>query len=313
MKGLELARAYYETYGAPMLHTRFQEYERLIAVGLVGAGSECFGFDDAISRDHDFEPGFCLFLPGEELIDSRTAFALERAYAKLPKEFMGCARLDRPPAGGYRHGVIRTGDFYTERIGRPDAFDAPEEWFAVPESYLAEAVNGTVFRDDLGQFSGVREKLKQMPDDVRFKKLAGHLWMAGQSSPYNYRRCLAHGEATAAQWALYEFVDHALSAAFLISGVYRPFYKWAFRALAGLPALSDLGASFDALLTEGGGGENAARKEEITARVTRRLTEELFNKGWLSAPDRALSFAAFELNDRIKDPNIRNMNLLGGV
>ena len=62
MKGLEEARRYYEDFGRDMLHARFPEFEERIAVGLVGRGSECFGFDDDISRDHDFEQGFCLWL-----------------------------------------------------------------------------------------------------------------------------------------------------------------------------------------------------------------------------------------------------------
>jgi len=87
MKGLELSRRFYETYGAPMLSEKFPEFEDKLAIGLVGDGSECFGYDDDISRDHDFEPGFCIFVPDD--IDSRTEFRLERAYAKLPKSFEG--------------------------------------------------------------------------------------------------------------------------------------------------------------------------------------------------------------------------------
>ena len=86
MKGLELAEKYYETFGAPMIREQFPEIGGLIAAGLTGSGSECYGYDDDVSGDHDFEPGFCLFLPGEEKIDRRTAFQLERAYAKLRKE-----------------------------------------------------------------------------------------------------------------------------------------------------------------------------------------------------------------------------------
>ena len=67
MKGLEIARAYFEQYGLPMLREQFPGLLPLIAAGLTGSGSECFGFDDEISRDHDFEPGFCLFLPDEEI------------------------------------------------------------------------------------------------------------------------------------------------------------------------------------------------------------------------------------------------------
>ena len=103
MNGLELSRAYYEAWGEPMLREKFPELLPRIAVGLCGSGSECFGYDDEVSRDHDFEPGFCIFLPGEDTVDRRSAFQLERAYAKLPDEFAGYRRQKMSPVGGQRH------------------------------------------------------------------------------------------------------------------------------------------------------------------------------------------------------------------
>ena len=79
MNGLTLSRKFYDNYGEAMLREQFPELLPHIAVGLCGSGSECFGFDDEISQDHDFEPGFCLFLPGEELVNRRSAFLLEEA------------------------------------------------------------------------------------------------------------------------------------------------------------------------------------------------------------------------------------------
>ena len=315
MKGLELSRAYYEAFGAPMLREAFPEYEPLIAVGLVGAGSECFGYDDECSHDHDFEPGFCLFLPGEDLIDRRAEFRLERAYAKLPKEFMGFRRLERPPAGGYRHGVIRTGDFYRAQIGCAEVPQDPLWWFTVEEQYLAEATNGEVFRDDLGQFTAVRRALLSMPGDVRLKKLAGHLWMAAQSAPYNFERCLRHGETAAAKWALYLFADHYISALFLLCRAYRPFYKWAFRALSGLPHAGKVPQKLEELLT---GGDNEQARAQV-ARLTDGLLEALtaeglfLHKDGAGAVPRDLADAAFMINDRIADPGVRNLNILYGV
>ena len=56
MKGLELCELYYKEVGAPMIAGKFPGYEEKIAVGLVGDGSECFGYDDELSRDHDWGP-----------------------------------------------------------------------------------------------------------------------------------------------------------------------------------------------------------------------------------------------------------------
>ena len=88
MRGLEEARAFYEEQGAEMIRSRFPGFESRIAVGLAGHGSECFGFDDDISRDHDFSPSFCLWITDED--ERRFGFHLFRAYEKLPKEYCGC-------------------------------------------------------------------------------------------------------------------------------------------------------------------------------------------------------------------------------
>ena len=55
-------RRFYENHVAPMIRERFPEYESRIAVGIAGEGSDCFGYDDLISRDHDFGTGVCLWV-----------------------------------------------------------------------------------------------------------------------------------------------------------------------------------------------------------------------------------------------------------
>ena len=171
MKGIELARKYYEAFGAAMIREQFPEYEEIIAAGLTGSGSECYGYDDGLSGDHDFEPGFCLFIPGEDIVDRKTAFQLERAYAKLPAEFGGYSRQKMGPAGGQRHGVFRIEPFFMDRIGCVPENMTAEDWLRVPEWALAEAVNGKMFRDDAGLMEDQRRILRNMPEDIRKKRL----------------------------------------------------------------------------------------------------------------------------------------------
>lgn len=308
MKGLEISRQYYINYGAPMIAEQFPRLESLIAVGLVGSGSECFGFDDEISRDHDFEPGFCLFIPDDKYIDRQTAFALERAYSKLPNEFMGLTRLKQQPVGGSRHGIIRIHDFYLEKIGSPNGNLTLYDWFRIPEYAFAEATNGEVFRDDLGIFTDIRNKILQQPEDARKKKLAGHLLMMAQSGQYNYFRCLAHGETGAAQMALQEFVKHTMCAIFLLNQKYIPFYKWSFRALRNLPVLGKHADDLEFLISQPNTDQYVRQKKDLIEMLVLNVIKTLHVD-----TGNDLETCAYLINKSISDGALRNEHILFAV
>ncbi len=313
MNGLELSRAYYEQCGKPMLEASFPQLLPLIAVGLTGSGSECFGYDDEISRDHDFEPGFCIFLPDENTVDRRTAFLLERAYAKLPRDFMGFHRGLMQPVGGARRGVLRTGEYFAEKVGSPDGFLTVSQWLTTPDSALAEATNGIVFFDGLGEVTAVRARLQTWPEDIRRKRLAGALLMMAQAGQYNYSRCLLHGETGAAQLAAGTFVRHAMQAFFLLNGVYQPYYKWAFRALRGLPRLSLNAEVLEYLLSTSNDPEMAAEKQRVIEGIAGDVIDELQRQGLTQAVCGDLEKHAYSVNDGIADGEIRSLHILAAV
>ena len=313
MKGLELSKLYYETYGKPMLEEFFSEVLPYIAVGLTGAGSECFGFDDEISQDHDFEPGFCLFLPDEAHVDRRTAFRLERAYAKLPKEFMGVKRGLLQPVGGARRGVIRAADYFEEKVMTRDGRLTLEQWLSLPDYALAEATNGQLFYDGAGEVSEIRRRLSERPEDIRKKKLAGCLLLMGQSGQYNYDRCIRHGETGAAQLAVIEFVERTMETVFLLNRVYAPFYKWRFRAMRSLRKLSLLAEIMEYLLTTENGKEMAKEKQAVMESVASDIIRELKNQGLSKANCSDLEKHAYSVQDGITDESIRNMHILAAA
>lgn len=310
MKGLELAREYYGTFGKEMLEKEFPELLPKIAAGLFGSGSECFGFDDEVSRDHDLEPGFLILLPGEKEVGRREAFLLERAYAKLPKEFGGFSRGMLSPVGGARRGVVRTEDFFREKTGFPEGPETAEEWLRVPEYALAEAVNGEVFFDGAGRVSRLREKLARYPEDVRKKKLAANLLLMGQAGQYNYSRALAHGETGAAQLAIFEFADRTMQTVFLLNRVYRPYYKWSFRAMRGLPRFPELADTLEFLITTDNGRDLAGSKAEIVEDIAGMIIEALREEELTGAVCMDLEKHAYSVNDRVEDPSLRNAGVL---
>lgn len=85
VSGLKLARAFWTQMGKPMIAAKYPQYAGCIAAGLVGHGSECYGFDDAYSQDHDFGPRFCLWLTDEDY--AAIGEQLEADYEALPRKF----------------------------------------------------------------------------------------------------------------------------------------------------------------------------------------------------------------------------------
>lgn len=312
MQGLELCRQYYERYGAPMLQEQFGAYCDRIAVGLVGDGSECWGYDDSLSQDHDFEPGFCMWLTFEDY--RRIGFALERAYAKLPQQLDGYRRQPLSPEGGSRHGVMVIEDFYKRFLGVSTLPQPAEWWFFVPSHALANACNGQVFKDDLGMFSAVRHQLLAgYPLDVRKKKLAAHLMMMAQTGQYNYGRSLQRQDRGAAALSADLFVRHTIGAVYMLNNAYEPYYKWAFRRMRELPVLGEIEETLIGLLELGNGGKEAALKAEIIEDVAAMVLTEVRRLGWSNADCNNCNTHAYRVMDTIQDPSIRNMHVMDGI
>ena len=327
MKGLELARAYYEECGKPVLFSGFPAYAERIAAGLVGQGSECFGFDDELSVDHNFGPAFCLWLPRSDY--AVIGQELAHSYAGLPKSFKGYpASVDGAHSAG-RVDVLCIGDFYRRHVGSEDGCFSLMEWLRLPESALAAATNGEVFFDPLGEFSMIRERLLQFyPDDVRLKKFAARAAHMAQSGQYNYARCMCRGETVAAFTALGEFVRQTVSMVYLLNKQYMPFYKWMHRGMKALPILGeDVAALLSELVLTGLHKEhwrfalpkdmlhvlntsdrNVIIVEDICALIKKRLQDE----GLADSDDDFLAVHADQIQSRIGDPALRALHVTEG-
>ena len=307
MKGLEEARKFYEEAGAEMISRNFGDFENRIAVGLVGHGSECFGFDDQTSRDHDFETGFCLWLTKDD--EEKIGFRLMRAYDKLVKSVNG-ERADRVVENGFQ-GVFVTGDFYRRYTGCDGAPKTWQDWLYTNSAYFAEATNGEVFRDDLGEFTKIRnEILHGMPEDVRAKKIGSCSLKAAQSGQYNYARCLAHGEEGAAMLALCEFVTNAIELAFLLNRKHCPYYKWALRSMDGLDKFAELKQPLEYLLTADNDKAGQSVKKAIVEDISLALANEINAQFDLGVEGGFLEPYAYAIQKRIKNSDIRNLHIV---
>lgn len=309
MQGMELSKAYYETFGKKMIQEKFPDYADRIAVGLVGEGSECFGYDDEISQDHDYGAEFCMWLKRSDY--DLIGEALQAEYEKLPAEFMGVRKQNQSLYGVRRRGVRTIEGFYESLVGSTDGNLIWQDYFFVPEYRLANAVNGEVFKDTDGTFTRIRERLKAgMPQDVRVKKIAAKAAYMAQSGQYNFSRCLRHGEAGAAQLALYEFVQNTVQMIYLLNTAYCPYYKWMFRGMQSLPKLSALQEPLTALLTEGNNGVQIEKKETVIEKICQEIVKELKQQNLTEGSWDYLESHALSVMEHIENPQIRSMHLL---
>ncbi|MCL2557366.1 MAG: DUF4037 domain-containing protein [Treponema sp.] len=270
----------------------------------MGNGSECFGYDDEISQDHDWGADFFLWLTEA---DRESAAALSDWKWKLFKQHPP-AFVRKTSAYGAKIGVMTCAEFYAGLIGCPEGPKTMQEWYAAPEENFALAVNGEVFIDGAGEFAATRKLLLgYFPEDLRRKRIAAKCMAVAQTGQYNLSRCLKRKDYVTARIALARFTENFIALVFLLNRVYRPYYKWAFKAMMELPVL---GASAGELL-----GKMAATggfdKNSVTAikacieSLCSMAAQELRKQGLTSSTDSFFATLGEDVSLGIKDKALR--------
>ena len=285
-KGLTLAREYYEAYGAPMLKENFPQYLDKIATGLAGRGSDCFGYDDAVSGDHDWGPDFCLWVT--EDVYAQIGTQLQDAYDSLPKEFKGYQKAPRVN-GKNRRGVIIISDFYQGLVGAKSYEEI--DWRQVSDSSLAAAVNGEVFCDEEGSFTAFREKLMQgYPEDIRLLKIAESAAGFAQTAQYNYSRMKRRGDELTAQMMIWQGIQKAMTLQHYIENRYPPHDKWLRRSLEETAEGRELSFMLQQL-----NGMQDSQVQEAAERVGHFFAMEMYGRDIISDVDTYLDAHSEEL------------------
>ena len=161
---------------------------------------------------------------------------LSIAYNELVNSIPGADLTDRLRQ---RRGVMTINGFYSYVLGT--GMDAEENsisedvWRKLDHSCLATAVNGEVFRDDLGIFTSFRNTLLDYyPDRIWRERIANELHRFASSLQVNYSRCMSRRDTVAAEICRATGMQAAMELFFLLKRTYPPYYKWTFRALESL-------------------------------------------------------------------------------
>lgn len=306
MKALEQSDRFFREQVLPQLQTDYPLLLPKLAAGLVGNGSECFGYDDELSRDHDWGVDFFIWVPDEE---ASAVPELQRWKADICRRIPEQLRKAES-AYGARVGVQTVSEFYQSLIGCPDRPSNLSQWLAAPEDNLAMTVNGSVFLDNDGRFSSVRERiLSYFPEDIRLKKISAACMRAAQAGQYNFPRMSRREDWVTVEELLTRFRAYCVHLVFLFNKVYRPYYKWAFRAMTELPILGkEMGCQLKELtLISGYDAAALARRQEKIEEICIMLASELNRQGLSLETDPFLLVHGESVRLRIGNERLRSL------
>lgn len=279
--GMKLCREFYEQCGRQMIAERFPDYEDKIAVGLVGKGSDCFGYDDEQSRDHDWGPDFCMWVTNETF--EAIGDELRKAYDELPDEFNGYKRVRGMQDRG-RRGVFTVEGFF-DRMTGASCYEQVD-WQQTPDYALASVTNGCIFRDDEGIFTAERNKFLQgYPEGIRYLKMADSAARFSQTGQYNYKRVLQRNDEVTARIMLADCAREAMKLQHYIEGRYPPHDKWLNHSVRE----SEDGRKLSELLS---------RLQAAIEEIGTFLADELYRKSFISDSDNYLDAHSDELSKK---------------
>jgi|1185.fasta_scaffold63078_2 hypothetical protein len=251
LRGLDLARGYYEEVVKPIVERRFPGLPH--AAALVGNCSDVLGYDTDVSRDHEWGPRLQLFLAAPHM--GEAAGLAETLRHELPVSYRGyptnytpaadepIRRMTAVPHGPVEHAVDVTtvGAFCRDQLGFDPLGDIETaHWLAAPQQRLLSMTAGAVFRDDVGELTAAREALAWYPEDV-WRALMARQWARIAEREAFPGRAESVGDTLGCTLLVGQIVRDLMRLAFLIERRYAPYAKWLGTAFASLASAAELG------------------------------------------------------------------------
>lgn len=297
MKGLDRVKAFYDSTLLPALKEEFPTSWDSIFISKKGRGSECYGFDDEISKDHDYNHNVQIVLTEEQ--DRAFGFKLMRFYHQFEEK--GTKSIFREK----RDGIFSLPEFLEQLIGSSTVPTTPFEYLKIPEHALYEAQNGAILQEGDGVVLSAMKAIDHVPLDVYRQRLAAHLTLAYQAGVYNALRMLKRGDEEAFQLCINLYIEHISCSLFAINQKNAPYYKWRFRALHELPLGRNVVALLSSLLLN-----KESDKISLITSINNELLALLCSQSFTTNNPGTLALAALQVREKIEDKRVRSLHIM---
>jgi hypothetical protein len=246
VSGAALSRTYFVELVGPAVATRWPGLR--YAAGRLGSGSDVLGFDDAVSRDHDFGLRMNLLVPPDVIrqVDAHLDTVLPDVFGGYPTRFA----TSWDPQVRHRVQVDDVGAFVASRTGTTasDSLSVPD-WLSLTGQAVLEVTAGPVFIDTAGALTATRERLSWYPDDLWAYVVATDWVRMAQELPF-IGRVAERGDDLGSRVIASRLVGVAMHLVHLLERRWPPYAKWIGASLSRLPSAGTvtkpLGGALDA-------------------------------------------------------------------
>jgi len=231
LKGLDLCESFFNECALPIIRRHHPDLQ--FSAGLMTAGSQILGYDDIVSTDHGWGPGFMLFLNErdmrlrDELLDIFVKnLSLDhewfRAHYSSPDnglryaEFMASGHV---ASGIWICTIDEVIDGYIRGMPQSDM-----EWLAISEHRLLGLTAGKLFIDMLN-ISEVRAKLSFYPRDVKLYLIASQWSVIAEEQAF-VKRTGDRGDELGSRIICARIAERLMRLCFLYKDRYAPYSKW---------------------------------------------------------------------------------------
>ena len=235
MQGIDLSRGFYTDIVRPWLSQAAPDLR--YSAALIGYGSELLGFDDELSRDHNWGPRVHIIVSRDQF-DQHARRLVDDFSKTVPATYRGepIGWRSRPhpaangpeAAGAIEHGL----EFHTleARLEAHVALRSVEnltnlQWLAFAEQKLLAFTAGAVFHDDDNRLTKARATLAYFPDDVWLYKIACQ-WRRIAEEQAFVGRAGSVGDDLGSRVIAARLVRDVMRMAFLLERRYAPYSKW---------------------------------------------------------------------------------------
>ena len=279
--GSDLARRFFFDLVRPILAERFPGLPH--SAGRLGSGSDVLGFDDQVSRDHDWGLRLSLFVPSDAVadVDEELQRLLPNYYLGLPVRFAFTGEA----APRHHVEVSSVPRFLDDRLGfDPRADPTAQDWLSLTGQAALEVVAGPVFADTADELTAARGALAWYPDDVWRYVLACDWIRLGQELPL-MGRASDVGDEIGSRIIAARLAQIAMHMAFMLERRWPPYAKWLGTSFSRLSCAQELGGALDGVLATQG----TARQLRIAAAMD-FLLDRQNGLGLTTASDATIPF-----------------------